>query len=141
LLWLKSAEGELPIRILPGYNEGDKSGGIHLHTRLLALIFIFLAMTLAACGDDLSEDDAEDALRAAFEGDPQDANAVFCEEDQMQEVSQLSDGVVFREVACQQQGGTHMECLSTFETANQQERRVRIVFRIKDDYLCGPTVE
>jgi hypothetical protein len=98
-------------------------------------------MILSACGDVLSEGDAEDALRAAFEGDPQDANAVFCEEDQMQEVSQLSDGVVFREVACQQQGGTHMECLSTFETADEQERQVRIVFRVKDDLLCDPTLQ
>ena len=112
-----------------------------MHARLLPLILIVVAMLLTACGDDLGEDDAEDALRAAFEGDLQDANTVFCEDDQIQEVSHLSDGVVFKEIACQRIGGTHMECVSTFETDEETEQQVRIIFRIRYDHLCDPTIQ
>ena len=106
------------------------------------LIFFALAMLLAACGDDLGEDDAEDALRAAFEGDYEQANSAICEDDQVKEVSRLSESHIFKEVTCQQQGGTHMQCIATFQTVDSEERQMTIVFRIQDDdQLCDPTLQ
>jgi hypothetical protein len=114
-----------------------------MHTKFwFPLILFGLVLLLAACGDDVSENDAEDALRAAFEGDYEQANSVFCADDQVSEASLLSEGVIFKEVTCQQQGGTHMQCITTFETSNSEERQMTIVFRITDDQLlCGPLLQ
>ena len=112
------------------------------HRYWLPLILFVVALLLTACADDLGEDDAEDALRAAFEGDHQQANSVFCEDDQVKEVSHISDSAIFKEVTCQQQGGTHMQCIATFETVISQERQMTIVFRIQDDdRLCDPHLQ
>ncbi|MFP4323459.1 MAG: hypothetical protein ACLFTK_13485 [Anaerolineales bacterium] len=103
-------------------------------------------LMLAACGQGISEDDAEDALRAAFEGDVETANPFFCEGEQITEDEVLAQGAVLHEVECDKRGLAVMRCTLAFESAEDAEitlpaQDLEVEFRIiEDDLLCDARV-
>ena len=100
-----------------------------------------MGMILAACGGGLSEDDAEDALRAAFEGDVQKANEHFCNSDRMPlDEELLPASVVFKEVTCEQRGADQMTCTTTFDKDGSEDRII-MIFKVWDDHLCDAQIQ
>jgi hypothetical protein len=103
-------------------------------------ILLPLVILLAACGEGLSEEDAEKALEDAFQGEVEQANEAFCAWSQIDEVTELPENVVFKEVTCDKQGIEAMECTATLEE-NGTEAQLKMSFTITEDRLCSPKVQ
>jgi hypothetical protein len=104
--------------------------------RIIALLLIF-PLLLAACGG-ISEDDAEEAIEAYFQGDRDTANDHFCDDDQLSEddadeLEQL--GVEDVSASCTE-SDDQMECDVDFTLAGQ-EISESFTFDIEDGKLCG----
>ncbi|NJL94269.1 MAG: hypothetical protein HC915_11365 [Anaerolineae bacterium] len=97
---------------------------------LLAMIL------LAACGGTLSEEDAAASLRSAFEGDLEDANAVFCEAEDLETLVVLPENIVFRDVDCERSGNDQMICTTSF-SVDGESHSMQHVFTVEDNQLCG----
>lgn len=101
---------------------------------------LLATLALAACGSGLSEEEAEDALRAAFEGDREESNKMFCPEEQVTETVPMPQRVVFKEVSCEKRGNDEMECTTAFQ-ADGNEHNMVIVFKVEDGHLCDAQVQ
>lgn len=105
-------------------------------TMLLILLLLVMPMVLAACGGDISEDDAEKALKAGFEGDRDEANKFFCDADKIgEDDAAMPDGVEVANIECKKEGD-NMNCSADVTVAGQSST-VPFVFKIEDGKLCG----
>jgi hypothetical protein len=102
--------------------------------RLFGLLLI--PVLLAACGGGLSEDDAEKAIKAAFEGDADEANEFLCEGSQIPDDAATSmEGLEVGDVNCTKDGDT-MTC-ETNLSFEGVDTPMSLTFDIEDDKLCG----
>lgn len=104
--------------------------------RLIALLLIF-PLVLAAC-EGISEADAEEAVKAYFEGDRATANQHFCDEDHMtdEDAEQIEhSGIQDVSVDCTEDGD-QMEC-DVEMTVGGTDVAQRYTFDIEDSKLCG----
>ncbi len=106
----------------------------------LWLISCFAALALVSCSAGLKAEEAEQALKAAFEGDMEMANQYFCTQNQLHDLSELPAEVTFVEVDCQRRGASQIGCTTKFEHQSQ-ERELAFIFRVKDDLLCEPQID
>jgi hypothetical protein len=102
--------------------------------RLFGLLLI--PVLLAACGGGLSEDDAEKAIKAAFEGDTDEANEFLCEENQVPADAVTDvEGMEIGDVNCTKDGD-QMTC-ETNISLDGVDNPISLTFDIEDDKLCG----
>lgn len=106
----------------------------------LTILLVLLPFVMAACGGDLSEDDAEKTVRAAFEGDVDEANKNICDEDKIKEEdAQVTEGLTIDELECKKDGDK-MNCdftMSVEVEGQAQSFPGSISFDVKDGKLCG----
>ncbi len=106
----------------------------------LTILLVVLPFVMAACGGDLSEDDAEKTVKAAFEGDVDEANKNICDEDKIKEEdAQVVEGLTVDDIECKKDGDK-MNCDFTMKMeveGTEQSFPSSFSFDIKDGKLCG----
>jgi hypothetical protein len=98
-------------------------------------------MVLSACGDDLSTDDAEKAVRAVFEGDVDEANKYICDDEKLTpELAQSPEGLEIKSISCEKDGDD-MKCDYSIsipvEGSDPVEISDTLTIAVEDGKLCG----
>lgn len=107
---------------------------------LLVVFVLILPFVLVACGGDISEDDAEKAIKAAFEGDADEANKFLCDADKV-EGGEMPEGITVEDISCAKDGDD-MKCdvnlsMVVTEGAEPQTFEQSLTFGVEDGKLCG----
>lgn len=108
----------------------------------LTLMLVILPFVVAACGGDISEDDAEKAVKAAFEGKVDEANKYICDDDKINEEEfELPEGseIKIDKIECKKDGDK-MNCDYTVSFTMEGTTTPisqSLSFDIKDGKLCG----
>lgn len=106
----------------------------------LIVLLIVLPFVMAACGGgDVSEDDAEKTIKAAFEGDIDEANKFICDDDKMKEEDFTDVGANVDSVECKKDGDK-MNCdvtLSMEVEGVEESTTLPLSMNIEDGKLCG----
>ncbi len=107
---------------------------------LLVVFVLILPFVMAACGGgDVSEDDAEKAIKAAFEGDADEANKFLCDADKVED-GDMPEGITVENISCAKDGDD-MKCdvniSMAIEGAEPQTFEQSITFGVEDGKLCG----
>ncbi|MBZ0305898.1 MAG: hypothetical protein K8I82_07515 [Anaerolineae bacterium] len=106
----------------------------------LTVLLVILPFVVAACGGDVSEDDAEKTVKAAFEGDVDEANKNLCDDDKLEggDVESV-EGLTIGDIECKKDGDK-MNCdytMSMEVEGTEQSFDGTISFDIEDGKLCG----
>lgn len=107
----------------------------------LLIILVVLPFVMAACGgDDVSADDAENAIKAAFEGNVDEANKYLCDDQKMtEEDAEAVQGLIeLGDISCEKDGD-NMKCEVTMSAVGVENSETTQEFNIKieDGKLCG----
>ena len=104
--------------------------------RLAYFLLIILPLILAACGGDVSEDQAEEAIRDAFSGNISEANEVICDEEQLDSEDAVDvENIQVSDVSCSKDGD-EIACTYNITMAGvESEQETR--FRVQDGKLCS----
>jgi len=99
-------------------------------------LLLLMTVIVSACSTALTEEEAENGLKAAFEGNSSRADEVFCDDANLDEIALPPENIVFKDVACEKDSDENeMVCTTGFE-ANGQEHHIITVFQIRDNELC-----
>ncbi|HLA42820.1 MAG TPA: hypothetical protein VJZ27_05265, partial [Aggregatilineales bacterium] len=106
------------------------------------LILIFPLIVSACGGGDVSAEDAEKALRAAFDGDVDEVNKYTCDSQKATaENLAVFDMVELKSISCEEDGD-NITCSITMSTSlgegvEHQEMTQEITIPVEDGKLCG----
>lgn len=100
---------------------------------MIVALLLIVPTLLAACGGDLSEDDAEKGLKAALSGDREEAEKYICDEEleEMDSSATIPEGTEY-DLECKKDGD-NMTCTMSVEGTEMGS----FTANVEDGKLCG----